>query len=75
MAFLPQELLLLSISKDLSCKQDILGGSRYVSRKLYHHLPGEVGKKIAEFGVQGNPDLKHLQLQEQLILHPHLSSS
>ena len=40
MAFLPQELLLLSISKDLSCKQDILGGSRYVSRKLYHHLPG-----------------------------------
>jgi hypothetical protein len=25
--------------------------------------------------VQGNPDLKHLQLPEQLILHPHLSSS
>jgi hypothetical protein len=50
MAFLPQELLLLSISKYLSCKQDILGGSRYVSRQLYHHLPGGVGKKIAEFG-------------------------
>jgi hypothetical protein len=42
--------MLLSISKDLSCKQDILGGSRYVSRQLYHHLPGVVGKKIAEFG-------------------------
>ena len=50
MAFLPQELLLLSISKDLSCKQDIPGGSPYVSRQLYHHLPGGVGKKIAEFG-------------------------
>ena len=45
MTFLPQELLLLSISNDLSCKQDILGGSRYVSRQLYHHLPGGVGKR------------------------------
>jgi hypothetical protein len=52
MAFLPQELLLLIISKDMSCKQDILGGA-----------------------VEGNRDLKHLQLSEQLILQPHLSIS
>ena len=37
---------------------------------------GFIGRERPKFrAVQGNPDLKHLQLPEQLILHPHLSSS
>jgi hypothetical protein len=71
MAYLSQEVLLVSISKDMSCKQDILEGSRYVSRQK--DLNSE--KLQLHRAVQGNPDLKHLQLPEQLILHPHLSSS
>jgi hypothetical protein len=35
----------------------------------------ENGRNLNGRAVQGNPDLKHLQLPEQLILHPHLSSS